>query len=176
MEAVTHQVGHLVREIDAAMIGMLGSVTSSREPEVEDDPLDNEDRRRAVDDVDRPRGLPQGRERPPRLRPEAHLGAIFQYDKQKPTGGVTIDGGLASTGERTVELTLEATDPGPNSSGVSRMRLKNSGGEWTRWSSYEPTKTWRLSRGAGTKKVYARCKDVVGNVSDPASDAIAYSP
>jgi hypothetical protein len=51
MRSVTHQVGHLVREIDTAMIGMLGSVTSGREPKNETDPLDDEDRRRAVDAV-----------------------------------------------------------------------------------------------------------------------------
>jgi hypothetical protein len=50
MEAVTHQVGHLVREIDAALLGMLGSVTSSGDLE-EDDPLEDENRRQAVEAV-----------------------------------------------------------------------------------------------------------------------------
>ena len=70
-----------------------------------------------------------------------HLGASFQ-DDTKPTGSVTIDGGRASTRDRTVRLTLEVTDAGPNSSGVSRMRIKNAGRTWTKWSPYEPNKTW----------------------------------
>ena len=37
---------------------------------------------------------------------------------------------------------LEVTDSGPNSSGVSRMRIKNAGRTWTMWSPYEPNKTW----------------------------------
>jgi hypothetical protein len=72
---------------------------------------------------------------------DASLGRVLQ-DDTKPTGSVTIEGGRASTRDRTVRLTLEATDPGPNSNGVSRMRIKNAGGAWTKWSPYEPNKTW----------------------------------
>ena len=104
-----------------------------------------------------------------------HLGAAFQ-DDTKPRGSVTIDGGQASTRDRTVELTLEAKDPGPDSSGVSRMRLKNAGGDWTKWSSFERSKTWRLSVGAGSKTVYVQYKDQMGNVSAAASDNIKYRP
>jgi uncharacterized delta-60 repeat protein len=105
-----------------------------------------------------------------------HLGAIFQHDTEKPTGGLTIDGGRSSTEHRSVELTLDAEDPGPNSSGVFRSRLRNAGGEWTRWSSYEPTKTWKLSRGVGKKGVYVQYKDLAGNVSSTESDTIIYRP
>ena len=104
-----------------------------------------------------------------------HLGASFQ-DDTKATGSVTIDGGRALTRDRTVRLTLEVTDSRPNSSGVSRMRIKNAGRTWTKWSPYQPTKTWRLSRGAGNKTVYVQYKDLVGNVSDTASDSIRYRP
>ena len=110
------------------------------------------------------------------FRVTRHLGAIFQYDKKEPTGDVTIDSGFASTEDRTVELALEATDPGPYSSGVSRMRVKNAGGDWTKWSPYETTKTWRLSGGAGKKRVYAQYKDLAGNVSDTVADSITYRP
>lgn len=47
MRAVTHQVGHLVREIDAALLGMLGPVTSGTGEQ--EDPLANEERQRAVE-------------------------------------------------------------------------------------------------------------------------------
>jgi uncharacterized delta-60 repeat protein len=103
-----------------------------------------------------------------------HMGA-FQ-DDTKPTGSVTIDGGRRATNDRTVQLTLEATDPEPNSSGVSRMRIKNAGSDWTKWSLYEPTKTWKLSRGAGSKTVFVQYKDLVGNVSDTVADSINYRP
>lgn len=49
MRAVTHQVGHLVREIDAALIGMLGPVTSGSGEQ--EDPLEDEGRRRAVESL-----------------------------------------------------------------------------------------------------------------------------
>jgi len=104
-----------------------------------------------------------------------YLGAAFQ-DNTKPRGSVTIDGGRASTRDRTVELTLEAKDPGPDSSGVSRMRLKNAGGDWTQWSSYERSKAWKLSVGGGSKTVYVQYKDLMGNVSSTASDSIRYRP
>jgi uncharacterized delta-60 repeat protein len=104
-----------------------------------------------------------------------HLGAAFQ-DDTKPTGSVTIDGGDRVTRDRTVRLALEAKDPEPNSSGVSKMRIKNAGGEWTKWSPYGHSKAWKLSVGAGSKRVYVQYKDLMGNVSDLASDTIAYRP
>ena len=104
-----------------------------------------------------------------------HLGASFQ-DDTRPTGSVSIDNGRRVTRDRTVELTLEARDPGPDSSGVTRMRIKNAGGDWTKWLPYEQRKTWRLSVGEGNKRVYVQYRDLMGNVSDPASDAIAYRP
>jgi len=102
-----------------------------------------------------------------------HLGAAFQ-DDTKPEGSVTIDGGRRATKDRSVQLTLEAKDPGFNSSGVARMRIKNRGGNWSKWLSYERRKAWRLTPGAGTKTVYVRYKDMMGNVSAVASDGIRY--
>ncbi len=48
METLTHQVGHLVREIDGGLLNMLGSVTEGPETE-ERDPLDQGDRREILD-------------------------------------------------------------------------------------------------------------------------------
>lgn len=56
MRAVTHQVGHLVREIDAALIGMLGPVTSGGGEQ--EDPLEDEGRRRAVEALLEAFGVP----------------------------------------------------------------------------------------------------------------------
>ncbi len=48
METVTHQVGHLVREVDAGLLNMLGAVTA--DPEVEKrDPLAEGDRRERLE-------------------------------------------------------------------------------------------------------------------------------
>ena len=46
MEALTHQVGHLVREVDGSLLNMLGSVTGAPE---ECDPLDEGDRRERLE-------------------------------------------------------------------------------------------------------------------------------
>lgn len=109
------------------------------------------------------------------FRLSRYLGAAFQ-DDTKPTGSVIIDGGRRVTKDRTVELTLTAKDPEPNSSGVSNMRIKNSGGDWTRWLPYEQSKVWKLSVGSGKKTVYVQYRDGMYNVSDIASDTITYRP
>jgi len=54
------------------------------------------------------------------------------------------------------------------------MRLKNGGGEWKAWRPYTRSTEWSLERGEGTKTVYARYRDGVGNVSAVAKDAIRY--
>lgn len=56
------------------------------------------------------------------------------------------------------------------------MRIRNGGGNWTRWSPYERSRTWRLSAGAGNKTLYVQYKDLVGNASSEASDGIGYRP
>jgi hypothetical protein len=60
--------------------------------------------------------------------------------------------------------------------GVASMRIKNVGGNWTAWQTYEASKDWRLTPGAGKKMVYVQYKDAAGNVSAKASDSITYRP
>jgi hypothetical protein len=64
----------------------------------------------------------------------------------------------------------------PRAAEEPTRRFKNAGGDWTGWSPYEQRKAWRLSVGEGNKRVYVQYKDLMGNVSDPVSDAIAYRP
>lgn len=58
IESVTHQVGHLVREIDAALLGMLGSVTSGGEPN-NTYTLEGERRQGAIEDTMEAFGIPE---------------------------------------------------------------------------------------------------------------------
>ncbi len=91
-------------------------------------------------------------------------------DTSAPTGGaITIQGGSA-TASRNVTLTLSATDAG---TGVAQARLSNTADFAT--STLVPYATsvpWTLSAGDGTKTVYVKFIDALGNESGAASDSI----
>ncbi len=96
-------------------------------------------------------------------------------DTTAPIGSVKIDGGRAVTPDRTVRLTLKASDPAPGS-GVASMRIKNAGGAWKAWQPYAASRLWKLTPGAGNKVVYVEYRDRAGNVSVVAKDSIRYRP
>jgi len=96
-------------------------------------------------------------------------------DTTAPRGTVKIDGGRAVTTDRTVRLTLRASDPAPGS-GVASMRVKNAGGAWKAWQPYATSRWWMLSGKAGKKVVYVQYRDGAGNVSVMAKDSISYRP
>jgi hypothetical protein len=89
-------------------------------------------------------------------------------DTTPPTGTIAINGGAAYTGTTAVTLNLTATD---NASGVNKVLLSNDGVNYTE-QAYVDTVAWILSSGDGTKTVYARFKDAVGNLSGEVSDTI----
>ena len=91
-------------------------------------------------------------------------------DTTTPRGTVSINEGATSTKRSIVSLLLSATDEG--GSGVENMRFSNNGTNWSDWEPYATSKRWTLSRGYGTKIVYVEFRDVAGNVSSPATDAI----
>ena len=100
----------------------------------------------------------------------------WRVDTQRPGGTIAINGGRASTATRTVTLTLSASDPAP-ASGVSHMRFRNENTTtWSAWQAYATSKSWALSTGAGTKRVYVQYNDRANNVSAAASDSIVYQP
>ncbi|MDQ4126377.1 MAG: hypothetical protein M3151_00220 [Actinomycetota bacterium] len=100
----------------------------------------------------------------------------IKLDTAVPGGTVVINGGAASTTGSSVTLTLSASDPAP-ASGVVKVRFRNENTrEWSSWQTYSTSKSWTLSAGAGTKKVYVQYKDRAGNVSPTAGDSISYSP
>jgi hypothetical protein len=96
-------------------------------------------------------------------------------DITKPSGSVAIDGGRRVTKDRTVTLSLDATDPSPGS-GVDKMRIKNAGASWSSWTRYVESKDWRITRKAGTKTVYVQYRDAADNISSTAKDTITYKP
>jgi hypothetical protein len=106
----------------------------------------------------------------------AQFSGLASIDTKSPSGSVAINGGRASTTNRSVTLRLRASDPSP-ASGVAYMRFRNKGtSPWSRWFVYDTTKSWTLSAGAGKKTVYVRYKDRVGNISARASDTITFRP
>jgi hypothetical protein len=97
----------------------------------------------------------------------------WTVDTVKPTGRITINGGLTHTSSRTVRLGLYATDPF-SGSGVAQMRVKNAGSVWSAWQQYTTKKSWRLSSGTGKKMVFVEYKDRARNVSETSKDTIRY--
>lgn len=99
-----------------------------------------------------------------------------KVDTLAPSGTVLIDGGAASTNTCTVSLTLSASDPDLGS-GVAKMRFRNKGTTtWSPWEPYATSKRWTLSKGAGRKVVQTQYRDLAGNISAIAMDAIKCSP
>ncbi|HEU4331334.1 MAG TPA: PQQ-dependent sugar dehydrogenase [Lapillicoccus sp.] len=98
--------------------------------------------------------------------------SAWAADTSPPTGTVVINGNAAATNTRTVTLTLAATD---DVSDVTQMRFSNTGSSFSAAEAYATTKTWTLSSGAGTKTVYVRFRDAVGNWSTlPITDTIVF--
>ena len=90
-------------------------------------------------------------------------------DLVAPSGSLSINGGAAYTNQLPVTLNLNATD---DSGSVAQMQFSNDNTTWSGWETYSTTKNWTLSAGDGPKTVYARFKDLAGNVSGSASAAI----
>jgi alpha-tubulin suppressor-like RCC1 family protein/subtilisin family serine protease len=99
----------------------------------------------------------------------------IRLDTRNPQGTVSINGGNARTSNRTVTLSLSATDPDP-SSGLRQVRFSNNGTTWSQWNPYETSVQRTLSAGAGEKTVHVQYRDRAGNVSKVAKDSIYFSP
>jgi len=101
----------------------------------------------------------------------------FTVDRVPPTGSIIINhGGARTTRTRNVVLTLSATDLG--GSYVANMQFSEDGTNWSSPVAFSPTLFWQLADGpAGTRKVYVRYIDALGNIStDETSDSITYQP
>ena len=92
------------------------------------------------------------------------------YDKTAPTGtSVSINAGAAYTTTASVTLATAATDV---PAGVTQMRFSNDNVNWSTLQAYATSASWTLAAGDGTKTVYARFLDAIGNTSAAVSDTI----
>ncbi len=85
-------------------------------------------------------------------------------DTVKPYGGIVIEG-LFVQYTTTVSVQLHLVY-GDATSGVDSVRYRNSDGDWTSWTYPSGTKTWFLSPGDGTKRVYYQIRDRADWVSE----------
>lgn len=88
-------------------------------------------------------------------------------DTTAPTGSISINNGAAYTNSRFVTLALSAI-------GAATMCFSNDNSSWSSWENCATSKSWTLTSGDGTRRVYARFKDAAGNVSETYSDTIIY--
>lgn len=81
-----------------------------------------------------------------------------------------INGGAASTNNRTISLELYATD---ESGFVAEMSFRDDSSNWSTWSAYSSFASFVLSDREGARTVYARVRDAAGNVSTEATTTIS---
>jgi len=99
----------------------------------------------------------------------------WKVDAVAPRGSVKINNGAKTTKSLRAKLTLKAAD-NLSGSGVSQMCVSNTT-RCTAWRPYSTSISWNLVSGkAGTRTVYVRYKDRVGNVSVLYKDTIKYAP
>jgi murein DD-endopeptidase MepM/ murein hydrolase activator NlpD len=105
--------------------------------------------------------------------PEAKQDTSFGIDLAPPTGSLSINNGAESTDVVQVTLGVAADDA---LSGVSQMRFRDAGGNWTAWQTYTPQSSipWSLTRLPGQQSytVEAQFRDVAGNESELFQDSI----
>lgn len=91
-----------------------------------------------------------------------------------PTGSVSINSGAGYTGTRAVTLTISATDDVDSASSLT-MKVSNSSDlSDASYEAYATSKSWTLTTTDGTKTVYIKFKDSVGNESGIHSDTIVF--
>ena len=96
----------------------------------------------------------------------------FIQDRGAPTGSLTINSGIASTGTSSVTLATTATDE--LSSVIDMIISESSEFSGASWEAYATTKAFTLSAGEGTKTVYVKYRDTYATESVPFSDTIIY--
>ncbi|HIJ87658.1 MAG TPA: hypothetical protein HPP97_08230 [Desulfuromonadales bacterium] len=84
------------------------------------------------------------------------------------TVAIKINGGASLTNSQNVTLTLSAVD----ASGVAQMQFSNDGATFDAPVPFAASAPWTLSAGDGSKTVYVKFIDVVGNASSPFTASI----
>ena len=92
----------------------------------------------------------------------AAVSVAVTMDTVKPTGTININSSALYAASQTVTLNLSGTDA---SSGISTMSFSTDNTNWTTPVAYATSKTFTLPAGDGTKTVYVKYYDKVGNAS-----------
>ena len=103
---------------------------------------------------------------------ENTIQATITLDTTPPTGSFTINNGASLTTSQLVTLTLAVED---ELSDVAGMQFSNDGINFSMIEDFNATKYWPLSDGEGTKTVYVKLTDTLGNAtSQPLTNTIYY--
>jgi hypothetical protein len=91
-------------------------------------------------------------------------------DTKLPVGTISLNNGAVVTSSPILNLTLNASDLG----GISEMQFSENGTLWSNLEPYQTSRSYTLPDSTldGSKKLYVRFKDSVGNLSAAASDTI----
>ena len=92
----------------------------------------------------------------------AAVSVAVTMDTVKPTGTININSSALYAASQTVTLNLSGTDA---SSGISTMSFSTDNTNWTTPVTYATSKAFTLPTGDGTKTVYVKYFDKVGNAS-----------
>jgi|GEM_PF-2206427 len=90
-------------------------------------------------------------------------------DTTLPTGSVNINSGALYASSQTVTLNLSASDSG---SGMDKMSFSSDNTTWTTPEVYATSKSFTLSSGDGSKTVFVKFYDKVGNIGAVYSKSI----
>ena len=96
----------------------------------------------------------------------------WNIDLTSPVGSLVINNNNALTNSKTTTLTISATDNIDDSTGLQMEVSNDSSFTGASYEAYNTSKSWTMTDGDGTKTVYIRFKDSVGNVSSSYSDTI----
>ncbi|PKL41863.1 MAG: hypothetical protein CVV41_16995 [Candidatus Riflebacteria bacterium HGW-Riflebacteria-1] len=91
-----------------------------------------------------------------------------EVDRTPPLGTISINSDGIRTANPAVALTLSASD----AKGVADMSFSNDNLTWSGWVPYATSMSWNLSAGDGSKVVYVRYRDTVGNIGIFSDDII----
>ena len=100
---------------------------------------------------------------------------ISVVDSTAPTGSISINGGAVNTPVLAATLTISATDDFESAGTLQMMISNDSSFSGASWEAYATSKSWTLISGTGTKTVYIKFKDSIGNTSGSYNDTIIYS-
>lgn len=100
---------------------------------------------------------------------EFRLTVTLRGDTIAPSVELRLNGGAAATRDPTVSVQLIASD---DLTGVEAMQLSPDGISWHNWQAYAPAIIWAFPPGDGTKRLWARVRDVAGNISSAAEGSI----